>query len=143
MALILPTLDACSSLLVAGIPNRFPKLRVGFIEAGAGWVPYVLNYVWGFMEQRSRDMAERPQQAAGMQDIFRQSRFYVAYQTSEDLPYLLQHGLEDCLVIGTDYSHMDQSANLGMLREMQQREELNATAVRKMLDDNPRALYGL
>jgi uncharacterized protein len=144
---VLPVSAACSSMLAARLPDLFPKLRVGFIEAGASWVPYILDDYWARHDRQSApDMAGR--KALGLDkrtDLFATSRFFVAYQVQEDLQYLLDKGLEDCLVIGTDYTHADQSADIGMLRAMQDRAargEVNPTVVRKMLDDNPRRLYG-
>lgn len=38
-------LMAFQNLVCNHIPERFPDLRIGFIETGASWVPYVLHYV--------------------------------------------------------------------------------------------------
>ena len=38
----MPAIHAFHSLILHGIPAKFPKLRFGFIEAGASWVPFVL-----------------------------------------------------------------------------------------------------
>ena len=49
-------------------------------------------------------------------------------------------------MIGTDYSHSDPSANIAALREVQtwaDEGRISRTAARKMLEDNPRAFYGL
>ncbi len=146
---VMPVAAACSSMLAAGVPDLFPKLRVGFIEAGAMWVPYVLDDVWTRLVRQSTSAMDQRKSLAGLEnkeDVFRRSRFYVAYQTHEDLDYLLKLGLEDSLVVGTDYTHSDQSSDLHMLRALQERAnrgEISPTVVRKMLDDNPRALYGL
>ena len=34
-----PTVTACFNLLMSELPQQFPKLRWGFIEASAQWVP--------------------------------------------------------------------------------------------------------
>ncbi len=145
---VLPIAAACSSLLAAGVPDKFPTLRTGFIEAGSSWVPYILDDYWARKDRQSApEMAGRITLDMGRRrDLFVKSRFYVAYQVQEDLDYLLRLGLEDCLVIGTDYTHADQSADIGMLKAMQERAdrgEVSRTVVQKMLDDNPRRLYGL
>ena len=97
-----PVLDAFYNMVLDGVPNRFPDLRFGFIEAGATWVGYLLT----LLTARRERMAW-----AGTfdlkQDLFRENRFYVACQTVDDLPYVLRFGTEDNLVIGTDYSHAD------------------------------------
>src|SRR3712207_9044097 len=32
-----------TSIIWQGVPERFPRLRLAFLEAGAGWVPYLLD----------------------------------------------------------------------------------------------------
>ena len=138
---VLPVIDACNSLVTNGVPDRYPKLRVGFVEAGSMWVPYVLNDLQT-RHARIRDFRNFDLK----QDLFRASRFFVTYQTPEDLPMLLQYGLEDSLIIGSDYTHSDHSAELRAHQTMRDRAasgEASETVVRKMLEDNPRALYGL
>jgi hypothetical protein len=49
-------------------------------------------------------------------------------------------------MIGTDYSHADQSAEIGALDVIEQRAEkgeIPASVAHKILDDNPRRFYGL
>ena len=70
----------------------------------------------------------------------------IASQTNDDLPYILKYGTEDSLMIGTDYSHADQSAEIQALDVIEQRAEkgeIPASVARKILDDNPRRFYGL
>jgi hypothetical protein len=37
---------------------------------------------------------------------------FVTCENSDDLPYVVREGGEDCLVIGTDYGHTDTSSDL-------------------------------
>jgi predicted TIM-barrel fold metal-dependent hydrolase len=137
----LPVVDAFTSLVVKGVPDRFPGLRVGFIEAGSSWIPYALDELWA---RKVRQAWHVSFDLKG--DLLRQCRFYVACQTQEDLPYLLAHGVEDSLVIGTDYSHADGSAEIEALTLIRRKGEDGAipiAASQKILDANPRALYGL
>jgi uncharacterized protein len=137
----LPVIDAFTSMVVKGVPDRFPDLRVGFIEAGSSWIPYALDELWA---RKVRQAWHVSFELKG--DLLRQCRFFVACQTQEDLPYLLGHGVEDSLVIGTDYSHADGSAEieaLSLIREKGEKGEISPVASRKILDDNPRTLYGL
>lgn len=138
---ILPILDAFISLVVNGVPDRFPRLRVGFIEAGASWLPYVLS-----------DLEARHERASWLQsfdlkqDLLRACRFYVALQTQEDLTYLVQHGAADSLVAGSDYTHADQSAEvqaLRVLRDRADRGDADPSVIQRILNDNARALYGI
>jgi predicted TIM-barrel fold metal-dependent hydrolase len=138
-------LDAFFRVVFSGLPAQFPKLRFGFIEAGASWVPYVLDRLqarrermaWAYSGFKYTDEKE---------DLFRQNRLFVTCQTIEDVPYLLRFGTEDNLLIGTDYSHADQSAEIDSLRILQGWGEdgtLSKDAVRKILEANPKEFYGL
>ena len=133
-------ITAFTSLAAHGVPDMFPKLRVGFIETGASWVPYLYTDLLAKKLRRTflpLDFKE---------DLFRRNRFYVACQTTDDLPYILKYGTEDSLMIGTDYSHADQSAEIQALDVIEQRGErgeIPASVARKILDDNPRRFYGL
>ncbi|MGH7829914.1 MAG: amidohydrolase family protein [Candidatus Binatia bacterium] len=130
----LTVVGAFHSILFEGIPERFPKLRVGFIEVSAQWVPYALH-----------DLARRLRRKGKVLDreALKKGRIYVACQTDDDLAYILPYAGEDNLVIGTDYGHADTASEIAALRELQQNGQVDAAAVRKILDDNPRAFYGL
>jgi predicted TIM-barrel fold metal-dependent hydrolase len=137
----LPVIDALCSMVTKGVPDRFPGLRVGFIEAGSSWIPFALDVLWARQVRQAWHVSFDLKT-----DLLRQSRFYVACQTQEDLPYLLEHGAEDSLVIGTDYSHADGSAEieaLTLIREKGDKGEIPQVASRKIVEDNPRSLYGL
>lgn len=122
------------SVLYEGIPQRFPKLKLGFIEVSAQWIPYALHDIARRFQRKGKTLSK---------DILRESRIYVACQTDDDLPYVLQYSGPDNLVIGSDYGHADTASELNALRTLKQTGELGADVIDKILDDNPRALYGL
>ncbi len=142
----MPVPHAFHSLIVHGVPARFPRLRWGFIESGASWVPFVLYDL--------RRRLAKIEISSGLggpaydlpEDVLRQNRFYVTIQVDEDLPYIIQHTGEDNLLIGSDYSHGDSSNEMDfprLLQERADRGDISQTAVQKILSDNPRAFYGL
>ena len=133
-------ITAFTALAAHGVPDMFPKLRVGFIETGASWVPYL--YADLVAKKLRRTFLPLDFKA----DLFRRNRFYVACQTTDDIPYILKYGTEDSLMIGTDYSHADQSAEiqaLDVIEQLGERGEIPASVARKIVDDNPRRFYGL
>jgi len=75
--------------------------------------------------------------------ILPENRMYVACQTDDDLPYLVETVGEDSLVIGTDYGHADTSSEIDALRKLQTSGVVPPAVVHKILEDNPKALYGL
>lgn len=129
----LGVVGACHTLLMDRIPEKFPNLRFGMIEASAEWVPYVV-----------RDVQKRyARRGLSPGHVLRDNRIFVTCQVDDDLPHILDYAGEDNLVIGTDYGHADSATELRAMTELQKREDVEPRVVRKILDDNARALYGL
>jgi predicted TIM-barrel fold metal-dependent hydrolase len=76
-------------------------------------------------------------------DCFRDYHIYVSTQSDDDFTYILSYAGEGNLVIGTDYGHGDTSSELNAIARFQALTELSSQAKRKILFDNPKALYGL
>jgi predicted TIM-barrel fold metal-dependent hydrolase len=130
----LPVVNTFHSLAYHGIPERFPKLRFGFIEVGAQWLPYALHDLKKRFERSGKVLGN---------DFMRENRLYVACQTTDDLGYVLRYAGENNMVIGTDYGHADTSAEIEALRTLKTASEVPAGAIEKILSSNPRDLYNL
>jgi predicted TIM-barrel fold metal-dependent hydrolase len=51
------------SMLETGIPARYPELKIGFMEAGVGWIPFMMNRLDKEYLERRREvpyLTERP-----------------------------------------------------------------------------------
>ena len=139
-----PIMGAFIALLTSRLPDKFPKLRFGFIEAGASWIPYALSQL--ATQQRQQLLHDRAATFDLKKDLFRANRLFVAIDPVDDIEYVLTFGTEDNLIIGSDYCHSDMSANLNALEEVQgwaDQGRISEKVARKILDTNPRALYGL
>jgi predicted TIM-barrel fold metal-dependent hydrolase len=136
-------LFAFRDLVAHKIPERFPNLRLGFIEAAASWVPYVLHHLQRSSRVGNRSAANADESLEWGPKLFRDYRLYVAVETDEDLPYLVQHIGEDNMIIGSDYGHQDQSRDEGMVGIMRKRKDMPPALIEKILCENPRRLYGL
>ncbi len=137
----LPPIDAFVSLVLEGVPQRHPGLRFGFVEAMSSWVPFAIAEL-----EARRDRMSWLVDFDLAQDLLREHRFYVACQTHEDIGYIAGRTGEDNLVIGSDYGHADQSAELqalSLLREKGERGEISASLAEKVLTTNPAKLYGI
>jgi predicted TIM-barrel fold metal-dependent hydrolase len=130
----IPTVAAFSDVLLSEIHDVFPRLRIGFIEASAQWLPWVLHEARSRFRTLGRDWPE---------NVMREYGMFVTCENSDDLPYILQQAGDDCLVIGTDYGHTDTSSDVDAIKVFRNRSDLTAEAKRKILSDNARALYGL
>lgn len=135
----LNVLSAFASLASAHVPDQFPHLRFGFIEAGASWIPYLIKEAGmrGTAAKASYDFKT---------EFLAHNRFYVTCDTEDDIPHLLNFGAEDYLMIGTDYSHVDQSAEMrahSVILDMAERGDFSMTVAAKIVGDNARTFYGL
>jgi predicted TIM-barrel fold metal-dependent hydrolase len=60
------------------------------------------------------------------------------------VPYLIRCCMgEKTLMIGTDYGHADSSTELDALTTLKDSGGISAAQHRKIVEDNPRAFYGL
>jgi predicted TIM-barrel fold metal-dependent hydrolase len=131
---ILPVV-AFRDLVANRIPEKFPGLRFGFIEAAASWVPYV----WHVLKRSVRsDLKNKDPR-----DLFRDYRFWVACEADEELPHLVGYVGEDHLVIGSDYGHNDPSKEPEFVSNLRSRGDVPAPVIEKILCVNARRLYGL
>ena len=79
-------------------------------------------------------------------DLFRRNRFFVAVDAVEDISYILRFGTEDSLMMGSDYTHFDTSAEpdaIDAVRRWATEGQITETVARKILEDNPQAFYGI
>lgn len=130
----LAVVGAFHSLVNDGIPERFPKLRIGIIEVSAQWIPYAIHDLARRHARRGKKLSD---------NVLKDKRVYVTCQTDDDLDYLLGYAGEDNLVIGTDYGHSDNASEIEALRKIRDIGKIPARVIDKILDDNARALYGL
>jgi len=131
----LPVVGAFHDLVMKEIPAKFPDLRWGFIEVSAQWIPYAMND----LEIRFRKRGMRWPGA----DLVKENRIFVACQTADDLPKVLECAGEDNIVIGSDYGHNDTSAELEALRKLKTKGTLAPEIIDKILYDNAKRLYAL
>jgi predicted TIM-barrel fold metal-dependent hydrolase len=78
--------------------------------------------------------------------LFRANRAFITIDPIDDVESLLKFGTEDSLMIGTDYSHTDISANLNALDEVRRWADegrISKAQAHKILESNSQAFYGL
>jgi uncharacterized protein len=145
-----PVLIAFQSIIQNGVSRQFPRLRWAFIEAGASWLPLVLYN----LERRIHRPGEGQGQAGGggeanydlSKNILIDNNMFVTTQVDEDLTYLTKMVGDDCLVVGSDYTHADQSQERDFQLHLADRVKegaLTQTGQDKILYDNPKRLYAL
>jgi predicted TIM-barrel fold metal-dependent hydrolase len=130
----LAVIGAFHSFVFHGIPQRFPKLRIGIIEVSAQWIPYAVHDLSRRFARRGRLFPK---------NLLQENRIYVTCQTDDDLDYVLGYAGADNLVIGTDYGHADNAVEIEALRKLRGEGKIDGQVIDKILQNNPTALYGL
>jgi predicted TIM-barrel fold metal-dependent hydrolase len=128
----LAVVGAFHTLVMDGMPAKFPKIRWGFVEVSAQWIPYVMNDLGLRFKRRGRRIGT-------MKDY----NMYVACQVTDDIADIIKISGEDNLVVGTDYGHHDTSTEIEALRLLKQNGKVASAVVDKILGPNAARLYGL
>ena len=129
-----------TSMMFEGVPERFPDLRLAFLEAGCGWAPY-------WMERMDDEYAKRSAEAPVLKkkpsDYVRSGRIYFSCEADEWLlPQAVKLVGEGQIVYASDYPHWDHSFP-GSIAEIRDRGDLGDAQKGKILADNARRLYRL
>lgn len=129
-----------TSMVFEGVPERFPDLRLAFLEAGCGWGPY-------WMERMDDEYAKRSAEAPALKkrpsEYVRSGRIYFSCEADEWLlPQAVKLVGENQIVFASDYPHWDHSFP-GSIGEIRERGDLGEAQKQKILADNARRLYRL
>lgn len=120
---------AFQQMLGSDLLERFPALRVGFMEAGAEWTVPVLRR----LRERKRELI----------DSVLGSRVFVACAVDEDLRHIIEKAGVDYLVTQTDYPHGDSFREDRLAESLAERGRLTPAEIDKVLGDNPSRLFNL
>jgi uncharacterized protein len=149
----LPSVGAFNNLIYQGVPEKFPDLRWSFVETTSQWVPYAINDLV-IRTQAEREFQRkyaghvlsqvRPKERNLVaQSLLRDNRIYVACQTTDDFPYVVEYAGEDNITVGTDYGHADYSNDIEAIQTLMRGGKITPSLGQKILGDNPKRLYGL
>ena len=127
------TVGACHAVITSKLPELFPKLRIGFIESSAQWIPWVV-----------KDIRRRAKGRKLPENLFETYRLYVScYSSTDDIEYIAQYSGENTLMTGTDFGHVDMSVEIDALRSLSQSGKVRPELAKKILEDNPARFYGI
>lgn len=131
---------ACAQLIAEGVLERHPALRVVFLEAGGGWVPYWLARL---DHQVDSYAGYAPRMRLSPSEYFAR-QCWVSFEIDEaTLAVLTPFVGADRIVWGSDYPHAD-STFPGALDELRATiAPLPSSQQELILSENATALYGL
>jgi uncharacterized protein len=131
---------ATMAFTVGGILHRHPKLRVGFMEANTGWLPFWLSRLdehWELTPEQAPIIDRKPS------EYFLSGRCFIGADPGEpEIPNVVQKLGEGVVVYASDYYHWD-CAFPDTVKIVAERDDLAKSAKKAMFEDNPRRLYKL
>jgi len=131
---------ATMALICGGVLERFPNLRVGFLEAGCSWVPYWLARLDEHIENRKLRPYFGTLTLSAAEYFQRQC--VVSCDPSDPTIPLAVAGLgADRIVFATDYPHFDSEG--GAVNAFRAAADIAPADQHKILRDNAVAFYRL
>ncbi len=139
MAIPMSVWQTLSALVFDGVFDRFPQLKFGAIELGAGWVPSLMQFMdsgagaFG-REERIKSLSAKPS------EILRR-QFFAAPYPHENARWIIENAGEEVCMFSSDYPHIEGGRN-PMKRFNESLEGVTASARRRFLRDNFIAMMG-
>ncbi|MDB5432273.1 MAG: amidohydrolase [Caulobacter sp.] len=139
MAIPLSVWQTLSVLVFDGVFDRFPNLKFGAIELGAGWLPSLMQ----FMDSGAAAFAkeERIQKLSAKPSDILKRQFFATPYPHENVGWIIQNVGEDVCLFSSDYPHVEGGRN-PMKRFNESLEGTSQTARRKFFRDNFITLMG-
>jgi uncharacterized protein len=110
IAIQYPVMQTLGTMIIDGILDRFPRLKVGVIEQGASWLPGLMRTLdsaaeaFAKNEERLRDLELRPSEY-----IRRQVR--VTPYPHEDAGWIVEQAGQEICMFSSDYPHVEGGRN--------------------------------
>jgi predicted TIM-barrel fold metal-dependent hydrolase len=132
-----------TSMMIYGVFERFPQLRVVFLEAGCGWVPYLADRLDESWEHRINRWPHPTKQSPS--DIMHGGNLYYSCEREEKTLATVAELIGATQILwASDFPHERPWEEFsGDIDTLIDRKDLPASLSRKILFDNPCRLYKL
>ena len=132
-------MQAVYNFTVGGILHRFPALRVGFMEAGVGWLPF-------WLERLDEHYALMPEQAPQIDrppSEYFPGRCFLTTEPGEAMaPYVFERISPEIVCYSSDYCHWDCDFP-DSVKLLEERTDLHASFKDPLFSRNAAKLYDL
>ncbi len=130
---------ALSCLYGDGVLDRHPKMRVAFLESGAGWLPYWLDRMHEHYEHLGGELkAGAPPRA-----YWESGQLYISFEVDETtLEATVDLVGEGSVIFASDYWHFDGKFP-DTVKTVMERPKLSSAVKRKILGENGARLFNV
>ncbi len=135
---------AFASLVAWDVPKKYPNLKFAFTEAGASWLPFMLELL--FRGQRDAALRHWGQDWRKMGADYMADEghnLFAACYMDDDPTFIASIAGSDCLMLGTDYTHFDVGSDPDGLRITAARTDISKDLKLKVLDLNARRCHNI
>jgi len=129
-----------AGLIYGGVAERFPKLRIAFLECGAGWVPYWMERMDEEWEKRGK--VEAPLCKKKPSEYVKHGNWFFAMEPEEEtVPYVIERIGDDKILFASDYPHWD-GIFPHVVSTIRGRKDISDQAKSRILGENAKRFYG-
>ncbi|MBI4529039.1 MAG: amidohydrolase [Deltaproteobacteria bacterium] len=130
-------------MIFEGLFERFPNLRVAFLEAGSGWIPYMMDRMDEEFEKPHRRQA--PALTKTPSEYIRSGQIWTTCEVEEKtLPHVLRRFNPGCVMWPSDYPHERLPDMFKRdIPEFLKRTDITDEQKRLILYENPKRFYRL
>lgn len=135
-----PTLEPLVNICASGVGERFPELKFGSVEAGIGWLPWMLDA----MDEAylKHHFWVKPKLKALPSDYFRAKGFATFGEDRPGLALLEEYGLQDNFMWANDYPHHEGTWPHSGEAIERQMGKLSESTRAKVLGENAARVFG-
>jgi predicted TIM-barrel fold metal-dependent hydrolase len=133
-------MTACAGLIMTGVLERHPSLRVAFLESGSAWLPYWLARLDSHFETWRKLL---PALRLKPSEYFRRQCVISADPEETAISSVVRHVGDDCIVWASDYPHPDSHFPGAVAKTLEGMRDVSEASRERILAGNAARLYGL
>jgi predicted TIM-barrel fold metal-dependent hydrolase len=140
MAIPTQPMQTLSTLILDGVLDRFPELRVGVIEQGASWLPSWMRYLDSAFEA-FRKREERLQQLSLRPSEYVRRQVRATPYPAEDVGWIIENSGDEVCLFSSDFPHVEGGRN-PIRRFEESMKDLSEVQKQRFYFDNMADLMG-
>lgn len=140
LAFTMDNIVTLGSLMFHGVLDRFPRMKLAFLESSCTWVPGILDRLDKRFYLLRRMTGEQPIQTLPSEIFARQC--YISFEAAEHAAPALVELYPDNLIWASDYPHHDADPPEPAVRRMQE-HHIPLDIEKKVMGANAARLFGI